>query len=124
MFPPPDLLPSLISLYFSMHNNYTPVLHRPSFERMLAENRHLTDEDFASIVLLVSAVGARWSNDRRVLLDERLRINDDDEGENEEEWHSAGWKWFKQVRLGRKALFAPPSLCDLQITCVSLFKLS
>ncbi|KAI0682882.1 fungal-specific transcription factor domain-containing protein [Cytidiella melzeri] len=118
-FPPPDLLSSLVSLYFSMHNKYTPVLHRPSFERMLADNRHLSDEDFASIVLLVSALGARWSNDRRVLLDEEARIDDDDESEDREVWHSAGWKWFKQVRLGRKALFSAPSLFDIQITCLA-----
>ena len=102
-----------------MHNNYTPVLHRPEFDRMLAAGRHLNDEDFASIVLLVCAIGARWSTDRRVLLDEEARVDDDDEGEDHEEWHSAGWKWFKQVRTGRRALFSPPTLMDIQVVCVS-----
>ncbi|KAI0090934.1 fungal-specific transcription factor domain-containing protein [Irpex rosettiformis] len=119
IFPPADLLPSLVALYFTMHNNYTPVLHRPTFERMVAEGRHMTDEDFASIVLLVSAIGSRWSNDRRVLLDEQARVDDDDDGEDHEEWHSAGWKWFKQVRLGRRALFSPPSLMDIQVVCLA-----
>ena len=35
-------------------------------------------------------------------------------------WHSAGWKWFKQVKLGCRVLATPPSLYDLQICCVSL----
>lgn len=118
IFPPPDLIPSLVSMYFIMHNNYTPILHRPTFEKMLAEGNHVTDEDFASVVLLVCAVGSRWIKDRRVLLDEEARVDDGDEGEDEEEWHSAGWKWFRQVRLGRKALFSAPCLSDIQLTCV------
>ena len=40
------------------------------------------------------------------------------EGEDDEEWHSAGWKWFKQVRFGRKALYGAPNLLDLQGACV------
>ncbi|KAI0337246.1 hypothetical protein BDW22DRAFT_1364331 [Trametopsis cervina] len=116
-FPPADLLSSLVSLFFRMHNNFTPVLHRPTFDRMLADKRHLVDEDFASIVLLVCAIGSRWSTDRRVLLEEEERSNED--GEGEEWWHSSGWKWFKQVRLGRKALFSPPCLADIQITCLA-----
>lgn len=102
-----------------MHNHFTPILHRPTFEQMLAENRHLIDEDFGSVVLLVCSIGSRWSNDIRVLLDEEARVDDDDQDEDQEAWHSAGWKWFKQVRLGRKALFSPPSLFDIQIVCVS-----
>lgn len=118
IFPPSDLLPSLVSLYFHMHNNYIPILHRPTFERLMEESHHLHDEDFASVVLLVCSIGARWSKDRRVLLEDDVRVNDDDEGEDEEEWHSAGWKWFKQLRLGRKALFSAPALCDIQLSCV------
>ena len=101
-----------------MHNNYVPILHRPTFDKMLAQGKHLTDEDFGSVVLLVCAIGSRWSRDRRVLLDEEVRADDGDEGEDEEEWHSAGWKWFKQVRHGRKALFSAPSLSDIQMTSV------
>ena len=41
------------------------------------------------------------------------------EGEDDEEWHSAGWKWFKQVYFGKKALYAPPSVLTLQALCVS-----
>jgi len=118
-FPPDDLLSSLISLYFTMHNNYTPILHRPTFERTLMDKKHFVDEDFGGIVLLVCAIGARWSKDRSVLLDEEARADDEDEGEDEEEWHSAGWKWFKQVQIGRKALFSPPALCDIQIHCLA-----
>lgn len=86
----------------------------------MAEGIQFTDEDFGSVVLLVCAIGSRWSKDRRVLLDEEVRADDGDEGEDEEEWHSAGWKWFKQVRLGRKALFSAPSVSDIQVTCVRI----
>ncbi|GJE88259.1 fungal-specific transcription factor domain-containing protein [Phanerochaete sordida] len=41
------------------------------------------------------------------------------EGEDDEEWHSAGWKWFKQVRFGRKALYGAPNLLDLQGACLA-----
>ncbi|EKM51881.1 uncharacterized protein PHACADRAFT_262278 [Phanerochaete carnosa HHB-10118-sp] len=41
------------------------------------------------------------------------------EGEDDEEWHSAGWKWFKQVRFGRKALYGAPNLLGLQLACLA-----
>ncbi|KIP10237.1 hypothetical protein PHLGIDRAFT_115686 [Phlebiopsis gigantea 11061_1 CR5-6] len=41
------------------------------------------------------------------------------EGEDDEEWHSAGWKWFKQVHFGKKALYAPPSVHSLQALCLA-----
>ena len=130
---------SLIELYFSLYNIYTPVLHRPLFLAAIAEGLHVRDQDFGSVVLLACALGARFSNDPRVLLDEddssgtqeaREQALDEDSSSDEEdkkerigrkddEWHSAGWKWFSQVRLGRRALAAPPTLYDIQICCVS-----
>ena len=127
-----------------------PVLHRPTLERAIKEGRHKREEDYANVVLLVCALGARWCTDRTVLLgvgDDEGRLTaqerknrgvvemqdvgpdsiQDDfwrEGEDDEEWHSAGWKWFKQVRFGRKALYGPPNVLDLQIACVSLLSLS
>ncbi|KAF8877341.1 hypothetical protein CPB85DRAFT_1343875 [Mucidula mucida] len=54
VFPPPDLLVSLISLYFSHFHSYLPLFHQPSFRRL---------------PLTVCAIGSRASNDPRVFLD-------------------------------------------------------
>ncbi|CDO71787.1 hypothetical protein BN946_scf184939.g11 [Trametes cinnabarina] len=102
-FPPPDLMQTLVDLYFEEMNCYMPLLHRPTFEQAIKDGVHLHDEGFGSTVLLVCANGARFTDDPRVLLD----------GTNDTQ--SAGWKWFQQVQMVRKSLLAPPRLYDLQI---------
>ena len=128
----------LVDLYFDVHNNYVPILHRPTFERAVAAGEHTESVDFGEVVLLVCALGARWCGDRGVLVgvgnddgtipDGKARdaastgtpFGDGYEGDDEEDWHSAGWKWFKQVRIARKMLLhAAPNLYDLQIAAVS-----
>ncbi len=98
---------SLIDLYFTRSNLFLPILHRPTFESSIAEGLHFHDEGFGSTLLLVCALGSRFSNDPRVLLD---GIEDE---------HSAGWKWFRLVHWTRRSLLAAPRLYDLQIACVS-----
>ncbi|KAJ6608507.1 fungal-specific transcription factor domain-containing protein [Mycena sp. CBHHK59/15] len=68
-FPPAPLLFSLIALYFEHTNAYLPLLHRPSFERDVREGRHERrgEEGFGGTVLMVCAVGSRWSDDPRVV---------------------------------------------------------
>jgi len=107
-FPPPDLLDSLIHHYFSTVNIFLPLLHRPVFERSIAMQLHHTDDDFAANVLLVCALGARYSNDDRVKLD---GIDD---------WSSSGWRWFNQVEAHRRSYHSlgSPTLYDLQFYCV------
>ncbi|OCH86476.1 hypothetical protein OBBRIDRAFT_737959 [Obba rivulosa] len=102
-FPDEDLLPDLIDLYFARVNDYMPLLHRPTLENGIKEGLHLRDEGFGSTVLLVCAIGARYSSDKRVFL------------EGYDNSHTSGWKWFKQVQMVRKSLLAPPRLYDLQI---------
>lgn len=106
-FPPPDLMDSLIDLFFLHINNFLPMLHRPSFEQSILEGLHLRDEGFGSTVLLVCANGARFTKDPRVLLKDY-----------EMQPQSAGWHWFQQVQMVRKSLLAPPRLYDLQIYAV------
>lgn len=150
IFPHPALMRLLVTTYFDIQNAYVPVLHRPTIERGIKDGRHLREEAFGDVVLLVCALGSRWCTDRTVLLgvgDDEGRLTaqerrehagldkdplgpesvQDDfwrEGEDDEEWHSAGWKWFKQVRFGHRALYAPPTLLDLQATCVSACDIS
>jgi hypothetical protein len=104
-FPPDDLLSKLVDSYFTHVNVITPLLHRPSFERSVASGTHLRDADFGEVLLLVCAVGARYVDDTRVLLDGVTK-------------HSTGWEWFRQVPVVQRTVFTAPSLYDLQRCCV------
>ncbi|TCD69093.1 hypothetical protein EIP91_008735 [Steccherinum ochraceum] len=110
VFPAQDLFDELIELYFTEINSYLPVLHRPSFEQSMKEGLHERDEGFGSVVLLVCAAAARFSDDPRVLL----------EGNNTP--HSAGWEYFLQVHVlfRTMSLLAPPRLYDIQICAVCI----
>jgi hypothetical protein len=106
-FPDEDLMQNMIDLYFSENNSYLPLLHRPTFDKAVAEGLHLRDDSFAMNLLLVCALGARHSNDPRVLFDGH-------------DWCSSGWKWFQQVQLIRQNQLDVQSLHDIQFYCVSL----
>ncbi|KAK1217366.1 Gypsy retrotransposon integrase-like protein 1 [Marasmius sp. AFHP31] len=110
-FPEPQLLSSLVALYLDHVNPYYPILHRGIFEKSVAEGLHHTDVHFAGVLLVVCAIGARYSDDARVLEDYdgsgKIRM-------------TAGWKWFRQVRLVRSS-FLSPSLYELQLYCITPF---
>ncbi|KAJ7190588.1 fungal-specific transcription factor domain-containing protein [Mycena pura] len=105
VFPASDLLASLINLYFVHQNIYYPLLHRPTFERSVADALHEYDASFGVVVLLVCAIGARFSNDKRVHPPgaEPLRV---------------GWEFFDQLPLVIDHLFVRPTLHHLQFYCV------
>ncbi|KAJ7114697.1 hypothetical protein C8R44DRAFT_880780 [Mycena epipterygia] len=65
VFPEPDLLSELIALYFEHVNPYYPLLHRPTFERSVADGLHTRDASFGAVVLPVSAIASRFSDDVR-----------------------------------------------------------
>ncbi|KAF8180539.1 fungal-specific transcription factor domain-containing protein [Mycena galopus ATCC 62051] len=99
-FPDDVLMRALVELYFTRQNVYLPLLHRQTFERYVAEGLHLRDNGFAATVLLVCAIGSRWSVDPSVAgtgLD-------------------CGWEWFDQVELSgnRSSLLGQATLYDLQ----------
>lgn len=87
-FPPHDLLQSLVHLYFRRVNVFFPLFHIPTFWRRLEENEHLKDYWFGRNVLLVCALGSRYSDDPRVTVDP----------ENPDTL-TAGHKWFEQGKL-------------------------
>ncbi|KAJ7495899.1 hypothetical protein B0H11DRAFT_876933 [Mycena galericulata] len=93
IFPDPDLLPVLVNLYFEEVNCLVPLLHRPTFARKVANNLHLIDSRFAATLLMVCSLGARHSNDSRVVL------------EGQTTCYSAGWRWYSQVRNAILFLF-------------------
>ncbi|KAJ7722607.1 fungal-specific transcription factor domain-containing protein [Mycena metata] len=103
IFPAQDLTQTLLSLYFSNINVLLPTLHRPTFEKALAINQHLHDDGFARTVLLVCALGARYSDDERIYLFPGAL-------------NTAGSVWFDQVQL---TLRGQPNLYDLQCYCLA-----
>ena len=126
VFPEPDLIDSLVDSYFAETNIYLPLLHRPTFENNIREGLHRRDADFGCVLLLVCALGARASDDPRVLLDPDREMGELSQEEQERtrkwQWHSAGWKWFVQVQDSKSLLnSAAPTLADLQILSVSGF---
>ncbi|KAJ7589102.1 fungal-specific transcription factor domain-containing protein [Mycena floridula] len=117
-FPPDDLMASLIQLYFAHSNIFLPLLHRPTFERRIAEGEHLdVSSTFGTVVMLVMAVASRFSDDPRVL------------APGHDSPLSSGWKWFAPVRPVLYGLFdcytPTTSLYDLQAIFLSvIFSLS
>ncbi|KAJ3568863.1 hypothetical protein NP233_g5435 [Leucocoprinus birnbaumii] len=105
-FPEKDLLDSLVNLYFERLNIYVPLLHRPTFERDLANDLHLHDTGFAQVILMVCALASRCSDDPRVILP------------NDKTGLSSGFKFFRQTRLMRNKLLDKISLYDLQYFCL------
>ena len=61
-FPPPDVTASLVDSYFTHSNIYYPVLHRPTFQRFLDQELHQHDREFGCLLLVVCAIGTRFSH--------------------------------------------------------------
>ncbi|KAJ7217845.1 fungal-specific transcription factor domain-containing protein [Mycena pura] len=112
VFPERDLLTALMNLYFVNVQPCLPLLHRPSFERSVAEGLHLKDCRFGGLLLALLAVASRYSDDPRVFVP----------GSNTT--LSAGWTMFNQVQIIRKSLFDEPSIYEVQLYClITLFTL-
>jgi hypothetical protein len=107
VFPVPDLMSRVVELYFQEVNIYLPILHRPTFERAVQSQLHLRDDRFATVVMTVCAIGARWSEDQRVMSNEGKYTN-----------YSKGWTWFNEAHVQRLAYGSMPDLYDLQISAV------
>ncbi|KAJ7141767.1 fungal-specific transcription factor domain-containing protein [Mycena crocata] len=117
-FPPAALMGDLISLYFAHVNMYLPLLHQPTFERGVATGLHFREDGFAATVLLVCAVGSRYSTDPRVMTPggtEGVGPYKADKGNL-----ACGWVWFDQVPLVGKHLFGQATLYDLQYYCLAV----
>ncbi|TCD62493.1 hypothetical protein EIP91_006814 [Steccherinum ochraceum] len=99
VFPPQDLLDDLTEVYFTKINSYQPLLHRPTFEDNMREGLHERDEGFGSVVLLVCAAAARFSDDPRVFL------------QGTDSTHSSGWEWFRQLTAMFLQSTSAPQAC-------------
>ncbi|KAJ3710220.1 fungal-specific transcription factor domain-containing protein [Lentinula raphanica] len=111
-FPPGDLMTELIELYFTQSNPYLPILYRPSFLQSMSEGVHLRDRYFGALVLAVCALGARFSDDPRVLEDYTTSK------------HSSGWKWIHQIPPMKQSFDEPPSLHEVQFYTVYIMFMS
>ncbi|KAJ2917368.1 hypothetical protein MD484_g3051, partial [Candolleomyces efflorescens] len=133
-FPEPDLLNVLVGLYFKHINIELPLLHRPTFEKEIAQGLHIRHNTFGAVVLLVCAMGARYSDDPRVELSDNDLFPDVDgeDGANVDEekrrrqrpslaMYSRGWKYFRQAWEFQEALsvFVQPTLFDLHFYCLA-----
>ena len=105
-YPERDLLWSLVDHYFYEVHIFFPLLHRPTFERELAEGLHLRDLMFGNTVLLVCALGSKFSDDPRVLV------------EGSGTTRSSGHKWYAQVDFGKTSFDKEASLHELQMYAV------
>ncbi|KAF9454031.1 hypothetical protein P691DRAFT_657228 [Macrolepiota fuliginosa MF-IS2] len=106
VFPETDLLGELVALYFERFDVHVPLLHRPTFERDLANDLHLHDTGFGQVVLMVCALASRSTDNPRVMLP------------GDKTCLSSGFKYFSQTQLLRNKLLEKPSLYDLQYYCL------
>ncbi|KAJ6508264.1 fungal-specific transcription factor domain-containing protein [Mycena sanguinolenta] len=100
VYPPNDLIASLLEIYFTNVHPTIPILHRPSFERSVAEGLHFTDRGFGGALLSVLALASRNSTDPRVFLESGAP-------------HSAGWKFASQLWSIHK--FFEPTIYEIQM---------
>ncbi|KAF7308402.1 Zn(2)-C6 fungal-type domain-containing protein [Mycena chlorophos] len=107
VFPPRDLLYSLFKLYFRHTNIYYPVLHLPTFMRSVVDGLHLRDRSFGNVVLMVCALGAKFSTDPRVLYRK--------EGDKDELELNVGMQYFDQIQFAMEYLFTAPTLTHIQL---------
>ncbi|KAJ7650990.1 fungal-specific transcription factor domain-containing protein [Roridomyces roridus] len=85
MFPPADLLTTLVGLYFKNIHPTFPVLHRDTFLRDLANGLHETNMKFSAVVLVVLGLASRYSDDPRVMIDGNTI--------------SSGWPFVSQAQI-------------------------
>ena len=107
-FPPPDIITCLVDSYFAHSNIYYPVLHRPTFQRLLDQEFHQSDGEFGCVLLAVCAIGARFS-DHPYVSDVTA------EGTN---YYMT--RWLSQTRnVMEKPFTSTATLFEVQYYCVS-----
>ncbi|KAJ7612194.1 fungal-specific transcription factor domain-containing protein [Roridomyces roridus] len=107
-FPEPDLMEILIDHFFAQINILIYTFHAPTFRAAIAQGLHFRDRKFGAVVLVVCALGSKFSDEPRVFL------------EQAHSEHSAGWEWFRQVQPIPDSFAKSPTLYDLQLVCLSI----
>ncbi|KAL7412715.1 fungal-specific transcription factor domain-containing protein [Mrakia frigida] len=105
---PDRLLASqLIDIYFDLPNEFLPLLQKSHFLQLYRSQLYYSNSGFASLCLLVFAVGSLYCEDPRVRFPR-------EEGGFEARG-SAGWVFYHAFNKVPRSHFAPTDLCDLQI---------
>ncbi|KAF5372146.1 hypothetical protein D9758_004968 [Tetrapyrgos nigripes] len=98
-FPPPDAFGQFVNAYFREWEPYKPLLHRPSFNKTVADGLHLRDPAFGALVLVVCGFGARLLS-----------------GSHQQE--NLGEYWVRQIQLDAFVFSPMLELYHLQLYCV------
>ena len=106
VFPEPSLMQHLVGTYFDIHNIILPILHRPTFERSLADKLHERNESFGAVVILTCAIACRYSDDPRVTHPITTSTS------------NTGWNLFNQVDRLRRIRLLRYQLYDAQVYAV------
>src|ERR1700753_2869645 len=102
-YPDPDLMRHLIDRYFDNLNILLPLLHRPSFVRSVEEGLHHVDNDFGVTVLLVCAIGCRYTQDPRITHELTTSTS------------CTAWKFCSEIHKLKKVDYRPRSLYEAQL---------
>ena len=108
-FPETSLMLHLVDSYFENLDPLLPLLHRPSFMRSIAEGFHELDQNFGATVLLVCAIGCRYTDHPGIAHELSASTS------------CTAWNLYNQVNRIRKAPYVPHSIHEIQIYPVSLF---
>jgi len=106
-FPEMSLMLHLVDCYFNNLDLMLPLLHRPSFIRSIEEGFHELDQNFGATVLLICAIGCRYTDDPRVVHELSTSTS------------CTAWRLYNQVNRIRKPPYLPHSLHEVQIYPVS-----
>jgi hypothetical protein len=98
-----DLMRHLVDCYFDNLNVILPLLHRPSFVRSIEEGLHRANYKFGATVLLVCAIGCRYTTDPRVVHEITTSTS------------CTAWTFFNQINKLKKMCYLPHSLYEAQI---------
>lgn len=102
-YPDIGLLRHLVDCYFDNLNILLPLLHRPSFVGSIEKGLHHADRSFGATVLLVCAIGCRYTEDPRVTHEITTSTS------------CTAWGFFNQIHRLKKAHYLPHSLYEAQI---------
>lgn len=127
VFPEPELMYSLIDIYFDEVNRFVPTLHKPTFLRLIAGGVHREDIMFGGLVrfhlmfayghmssemklqvLAACALGAAAGSDDPRVLEPGAPLPS-----------ARGLSYTRQILQIRKAMISPCRLWEIQLLCVS-----
>ncbi|KAF5354508.1 hypothetical protein D9758_012417 [Tetrapyrgos nigripes] len=110
-FPDDVQLKRLTDIYFSSHNSYFHLLHRPTFEKAVFDRLHLRDEGFGALLLAVCALGQYLSAGNTP-------------SSKSETGAVPGWEWFDQLPIKHFAFGRDLSLYHFQMYCIAMIYIS